>query len=236
MVAERRERYIPGQEALSNLPRLIEESVRETQGLQRQFTGFKHGMDLLSWHKKTDRFKYVHGETQRLKRGVRKSRDNNILHDNFAGVVFQNVAYSFCALSCDESKVVFSPEKTSEFWTMLYPNKEIVSHFFGQEALKNVYVPNGILVDKSKSFVFKPLEYSLVRMNEENLEKKLKSIRIQQKRFPGLFAESSVEFVIPTTFPLPELKGEREGIEFLQLPFTRVQFGHFIRDLYNGMR
>lgn len=239
---ERRSPYIPEQEALNNLPRLIEESVRETQDLQRQFAGFKPGMDLLNWHRKTDRFKYVYGETQRLKRRIHTRRKNNILEHNFAGVVFQDIAYSICALGCDDSRVVFSPENTSGIWTMLYPNKNIISHRFDQRALENAYVPDGILVDKSKAsntsnrFVFKLYEYSLVRMTEENLEKQLNAITIQHKKFPGLFAEASVGFVIPITFPLPKLKGEREGIEFLQLPITHVQFGHFIRDLYNGIR
>lgn len=236
MVAERRELYIPGQEALSNLPRLIEESVRDTEDLQRQFTGFKPGMDILSWHKKTDRFKYVCGEAQRFRKGIRRSSEIDGLHHNFAGVVFQDIAYTVCALDCDDSRVVLSPEKTSEFWTILYPNKKIVYHPYGQKSLGDVYIPDGILVDKSKSFVFKLYEYSLVRMNDENLEKKLKSIRIQHKRFPGLFADTSVEFVIPRTFPLPELKGGGDKVEFLQLPITRIQFGSFIRDLYDGMR
>jgi len=238
--AERRELYIPGQEALSNLPRLIEESVRETQNLQRQLAGFEFGMDILSWHKKTERFKYVYGETQRIKGGIRKPRYYKRLHHDFSDVVFKDIAYSVCARRCDDSKVVFSPEKTSELWTMLYPNKdpnkEIVSLPYGQVTLKNVYVPDGILVDKSKNFVFKLYEYSLPLMNEKNLEKQLRAIRIPHGRFPELFAQASVGFVIPITSPLPKLEGEREGIEFLQLPFTRVQFGRFIKDLYGGMR
>lgn len=236
--AGRRELYIPGQEALSSLHRLIEESVRETQDLQTQLDGCKHGTDLLNWHKRTERFNYVYRDTQRAKRDIHKPREINGLHQKFAGQVFQDITYSVCALGCDDSRVVFSPEKTSEFWTILYPNKKIISHPYGQEALKNVYVPDGILVDKSKSFIFKVYEYSLVQAHkiDEKFERQLKSIRIQQKRFPGLFAQASVGFVIPRTFPLPELKGEREEIEFLQLPITRVQFGHFIRDLYNGMR
>jgi len=233
---ERRKLYIPRQEALSNLPRLIEESVRETQNLQRQFTGFKPGMDRLTWHKKTDRFQYAYGEAQRFKRHIRKSSDHNRLENNFAGLVFQDIAYSFCALGCDDSRVVFSPEKTSELWTMLYPNKKIVSHPYGQVTLENVHVPDGILVDKSKNSVSKLYEYSLVRMDEKDLEKQLKAITIQHRKFPGLFAQASVEFVIPVTFPLPKMEGEREGIEFLQLPITRDQFGHFIDELYNRMR
>ena len=239
---EREGPYIPRQETLSSLHRLIEESVKETQDLQRQFTGFEPGMDILSWHKKTDRFRYVHGETQRLKRRIRKPSHHNRLENNFTGQVFQDIAYSVCALECDDSRVVLSPEKTSELWTILYPAKKIVYHRFGQVSLKNVYVPDGILVDKSKvsstsnRFVCKLYEYSLVDMTEEDLEKQLKAITIQHRKFPGLFAEKSVEFVIPLTFHLPKLKDEREGIEFLQLGITRVQFGHFIAELYNHMR
>ena len=228
--------YIPGQETLSSLHGLIEESVRETQDLQRQFTGFKPGMDILTWHKKTDRFKYVYEEAQRIKRGIRKPRYYKRLHHDFADVVFQDIAYSVCALGCDDSRVVLSPEKTSKFWTMLYPSREIVYNPYGQRVLKNVYVPDGILVDKSKNFVFKLYEYSLPLMNEENLEKQLRAIRIPHGRFPGLFSQASVGLVIPITSPLPKLEGERKRIEFLQLPITRVQFGRFIRDLYNRMR
>jgi len=233
---EERKLYIPGQEALSNLPRLIEESVRETEDLQRQFTGFKPGMDILSWHEKTDRFRYVYKEAQRIKRGIRKPRYYKRFHHDFAEAVFQDIAYSVCALGCDDSRVVLSPEKTSKFWTMLYPNKEIVPLPYGQVTLKNIYVPDGILVDKSKNFVSKLYEYSLPLMNEENLEKQLRTIRIPHRRFPGLFAQASVGLVTPITFPLPKMEGEREGIEFLQLPITRVQFRRFIGDLYNRMR
>ncbi|OGH19706.1 MAG: hypothetical protein A3D74_00420 [Candidatus Levybacteria bacterium RIFCSPHIGHO2_02_FULL_37_13] len=242
MVVERRGQYTPEQQALSNLPRLVEQSVRDTQDLQRQLTGFKPGMDLINWHKRTDRYRYVYGETQRFKRDVRRSRDKTSLRHNLAGIVFQDIAYSVCALDCDDSRVLLSPEKTSEFWTMLYPNKEIVSHPYGQETLENAYVPDGILVNTSKAFniykrpVFKLYEYSLVHMTERDLEEQLKAIRIQHEKFPGLFAETSVEFVIPRTFPLPRLSSEEKKVEFLQLPITRVQFGHFITDLYNGMR
>lgn len=241
MVAERRERYIPGQEALSSLPRLIEESVRETQDLQRQFIGFKHGMDLLSWHKKTERFNRVYGQVQSLRRGTRTDRDNKSLEQDFASIVFQDIAYSVCARGRDDSRVVFSPKKTSELWAMLYPNSKFAHHPFGEETITNIYVPDGILVDKSRdsnasnSGVFKVLEYTLVNMDEKDLEKKLRSIRIQQKNFPELFAQAGIQFVTPITFPLPELKGGGDKVEFLQLPITRIQFGNFIRDLYIGM-
>ena len=239
---EREAPYIPEQEALSSLPRLIEESVREMQDLQRQFSGFKPGMDLLSWHKKTDRFNRVYGQVQSLKRGMHTDRDNKTLRHNFATIVFQDTAYFVCALERDDSRVVFSSKKTSELWAMLYPNSNFVHHPFGEETLTNIYVPDGIVADRSivsntsNSPVLKFLEYTLVHMNERDLERKLRSIRIQQKNFPGLFAQACVEFVIPRTFPLPELKGEQDRIEFLQLPITRVEFGRFISNLYDGMR
>ena len=236
MVAERREPYSPEQEALNNLPFLVEQSIIETRDLQRQFNGFKPGTDLVNLYKKSNRYRYVYGETQRLKRQARKSREINKLRNDFAGEVFQDIAYSVCALDCDDSRVLLSPEKTSELWITLYPDKEIVTHLYGQEALENAYVPDGLIVDKSKGLVVKLYEYSLVRMNERDLEDQLKAIRIQYERFPWLLSEASVEFVIPMTFPSPRLRDQEDRVKFLQLPITRVEFGHFIDGLYNGMR
>ncbi|MEK7518102.1 MAG: hypothetical protein AAB583_06190 [Patescibacteria group bacterium] len=239
--AKRRNSYKLEQEALNNLPRIIEESVMETQDLRRQYGDFRQGTDLLSRYKKTKRYERVYGEAQRLKRKVRRPRDSSELSRSFAGLVFRDIAYASCAFECHDSSLVFSPEKTSEFWKMLYANKGVIDYRFGQEALKRVHVPNGILVDRSKpsdtsnSFVLRLYEYSLVR-DEKYLEKELKEIRFQCKRFPGLFAEADIKFVIPRTFPSPELEGGQHNVDFLQLPITRVEFGHFINDLYNSMR
>lgn len=234
MVAERRELYTPEQLALNYLPSLVRESLLDSQNVKDQYVDFGPGMDLLKLYRRTDRFERTSQEARSFKRRSRKNYKEELSH-NFAGQVFRDIAYSFRVLNCDPSHVVLSPERTFELWKILYPDKNTTYHPFAQNGLKNVHVPDGLLVNRLGA-VTKILEYSLVRMDEADLEKEFRAIKIQQKKFRELLGQLSIEFVMPLTFDLPRLNGKGDNIQFLQLPITRFEFGKFVNGLYESIR
>lgn len=235
MVAERRVLYPPEQQALNYLSSVVKESLLDSQNVRDQYINLGPGMDLLKLYSRTDRFKNIRQEAQRFKRKSSKNYKEELSH-KFAGQVFRDIAYSFRVLNCDPSHVVLSPERTLELWKILYPDRNTTYYPFAQNGLKNVHVPDGLLVDNRSGTVAKILECSLVRMAEVDLEKEFKAIRIQQKKFRELLGQLSIEFVMPLTFDLPRLNGKEGKVQFLQLPITRFEFGKFANGLYESIR
>lgn len=226
-VTDKREDYLlrilRAEEALRNLPRLIEGQEEELKDLRRQVRSLDQERDLVSQHKNIDRLNRVFEELRIRKGDVQTPHEDKELEKCFAGEVFENLAYMRYAFAQPDNLILLSPERTSEFCEYLYFDNNT-----------DDFAPDGLVIEKSEAYIspiIKVFEDTLVNpeFRYNYFAEKIRRFEIQKNEFPRLFRRPRLVFVTPG----PKQQGN-DMVKFIPMPFTRKEFGEYIKGVYAG--
>ena len=224
------------------IPRQISEALHDFVGMQRQELRSLEAqipnpdsINLFNWYKKDNRFSdtYHTAMGYALIPGLNLAGSRN-LEDNFAGITFENIAFTVCALKENSNGIiVLSPTRTKELFKYVYPNAPRVDFAFREDSLGgDAHVPDGIGIDESDlkhNTILNIYEYTLSG-REEVFREKYDLFRTKKRKFPQLFSNASLVFVVPRSAVLPDVNAS--DIRFMETNFTRWNFRDFMVEAY----
>ena len=221
----------------------ISEAMHNLVGVQRQeLRSFEvqipdpDSINLFEWYKKDARFSRTYH--QALGYALIPSLNlagSRSLEDNFAGITFENIAFTVCALKENSNGIiVLSPTGTNQLFKYLYPNARRVDFAFREDLLgDDASVPDGIGIKESDlkhNTIFNIYEYTLSQKREV-FDEKYDSFKKKKRNFPKLFATANLVFVLPKSAILPDINGS--DIRFMETNFTRSDFRDFMAEVYH---
>lgn len=226
------------------IPRQISEALHDLVGTQRQELRSLEAqipnpdsINLFNWYKKDGRFSDTYHKAMgyALIPGLNLKGSRN-LKDNFAGITFENMAFTVCALKENSNGIiVLSPTRTKELFKYVYPNAPRVDFAFREDSLGgDAHVPDGIGIDESdltdntilNLYIY---EYTLSE-RKELFDVKYDFFKQKKRKFPQLFSNASLVFVLPRSGVLPNVSAS--DIRFMETNFTRWNFKDFMAEVY----
>ena len=225
-----------------NTPSQIIEAMHDIVGTQRQELRSLEAqipdpdsINLFDWYKKDGRFSHTYHEAMgyTLIPGLNLAGSRN-LEDNFAGITFENIAFTVCALKENSNGiVVLSPKRTNQLFKYFYPNAPRVDFAFREDSLGgDASIPDGIGIDESDlkdNTILNIYEYTLSG-KKEVFDEKYDVFKKKKRNFPQLFSNASLVFVLPKSAVLPNVNAN--DIRFIQTNFTRSDFRDFMVEVY----
>lgn len=187
--------------------------------------------ELFSWYAKSDMF-----------RAVLRSKDSDSLvsldvnenfkpKDDFAGRVFEDIAFIYAAVKFAKY-IVLSPKETLDVFSGIYSGARIVNFPFGKESIAGVSVPDGLVIDPKTGKVLKILEFSLVK-REDSIGRKISRFKQRRRKLNRDFGGSTLLFVMPQTNPVSEqIRNNGASVSLYQLPFSRRLFRNFVNQRF----
>lgn len=217
------ERENPSLSTAEVLHNLVVEQRRELEGLKDQAADLdlNSWKALRDWHKQTGGFSKAYNEAMRYTFAPHTQEDLNWLRDHFAGKMFQDIAFTSCALSQPQDCILLSPEKTLEFWEKLYPKNRVIKSPFGLDSIEGISVPDGMVVNEQND-ISEAYEYTL-SIRREYFSRSSDAFKISKGDFPELFENTPLVFVAPKHL---------YSRHTTQMPFTQLQFRVFMDDIY----
>lgn len=223
-------------------PRQISEALHYLVGTQRQeLESLKaqildpDSINLFEWYKKDERFRATYHEAMgyALIPGLNLAGSRN-LEDNFAGITFENIAFTVCALKENSNGIiVLSTTRTNQLFKYFYPSASRVDFAFRKDSLAGpVSVPDGIGIkdsDLKDNAIFNIYEYTLSG-REEVFRAKYDFFRTKKRNFPQLFSTANLVFVLPKRAILPNVNAS--DVRFIQTNFTHSDFRDFMVEVY----
>ena len=224
------------------IPRQVNEALHDFAGAQRQeLRSLKaqipdpDSINLFEWYKKDGRFgdTYHTAMGYALVPGLNWAGSRN-LEENFAGITFENIAFTVCALKENSNGiVVLSPTRTKELFKYVYPNAPRVDFPFREDSLGgDASVPNGIGTDESDltdNTILNIYEYTLSG-KKQVFDEKYDLFKQKKRKFPQIFPNASLVFVVPKSAILPNVNAS--NIRFMETNFTRSDFNDFMTEIY----
>lgn len=212
---------------------LADEQREELENLKSQIPN-PDSINFFDWYRKDDRFRNTYHTAMGYALLPSLNRMGN-LENNFAGHTFEEIAYIFCALKETRDGVtVLSPERTNQFFKYLYPNAPRVKFPFREDSLGgDSTAPDGIGIDEldpTNNTVRNIYEYTLSG-KEDEFREKYTFFRERKHKFPQVFANASLVFVVPKSLRMPEVTAS--DIRFIETTFTRHDFRNFMLDVYD---
>lgn len=163
--------------------------------------------------------------------------DANHLPPELVGGIFQQTAYACVNLMQDSDRyTVLSPQRTFALFTSLFPNARVIPHAYGLDSLKGISVPDGVRMDYEEvdgthtARVATWFECTLRRDLSPIIERKLYALKHMQISHPNLFAETTIEIVVPEWEHKRDKPKKRSGVDIVELPFTRGEFSLWVRE------
>ncbi|MBI2657434.1 hypothetical protein HYX08_01935 [Candidatus Woesearchaeota archaeon] len=156
----------------------------------------------------------------------------NEISRRFAGKIFEEVAFIYLVQHLRDFTVL-SPKRTKRFFDLLYPNASDIANPAGFDSLDRVQVPDGLIVKSygSSRKITGFCEFTITE-NHEIVERKVKGYLAIQSEHTEFFRRANLYFVTPhegfRCFP------QDTRFRMITLPFTRAEFGHFVRSLYTN--
>ncbi len=193
------------------------------------------GKDIPQWFEQSEKFQEMYREAINFHLLPRTDSEIEKYRHLFSAKIFQNLANCFLANKQAGNRILFSPQRTLEFYKSLHPNADEINNPLGFNSLEGISVPDGIIVEKTENNrILTICEYTLTRINSY-FEKKYLGFSIDKRKFPQLFANAQLLFVTPesTHIPTAITKG---GGAVLFLPFKHKQFGNFVNKIYSHYR
>ncbi len=218
------------------LHRLVVEQIREQESADFKLIPLGTRKEVFKDFKKSERFKQAYRGAVRYHLVPRTEDELLENRKDFVGRLYQDLAYLVFASKQTGFSVLLSQERTSEFYKTLYPDAKEVQWPYGITSLQGISVPDGLLVeehDGDKS-ILAVVEYTLTG-SSHYLEEKFHAVCIAKDRFPTLFSDASLLFVMPKNRVMPRIL-KRGDIELQELPFTHLQFRDFIDGVYEFYR
>lgn len=221
----------------------IREALYGLIGAQRQELGSlkaqipdPDSINLFDWYKKHGRFSHTYHEAMgyALIHGLNLAGSRN-LEDNFAGITFENIAFTVCALKENSNGIiVLSPTRTKELFKYVYPNAPRVNFAFREDSLGgDASTPDGIGIKESDLTGDPTLniyEYTLSE-KKEVFDEKYDVFKQKKRKFSQLFSNASLVFVLPKSTILPDVNAS--DIRFIETNFTRWDFRDFMVEVYH---
>ena len=192
------------------------------------------GEKMFEWFKTTKEFNELYN--QALKYNLLPCTDQRIneLITAFAGRLYQDMAYAFLAgKRLSHLITVLSPEKTLEFYILLYHENKKYENLLGLDSLEGISVPDGILTinRNGREHILSVCEYTLTGV-ERYFRRKYDSFNINLENNPQILSHASIVFEVPKDVKLPSYLEKKDKIKMQKMPFTRRQFGNFVRRDY----
>ena len=219
------------EDLLHNLVAKQQSKVESTQPLGFDVSSRRA---IFAWFKTTNDFRLAYRELVRYCLMPRTNDEINMLRDNFAGRLYQDMTYAVLANRQSKLGGVFlSSESTLELYKGLYPYARLSQNPFGLGALGSISVPDGVVIgkDHGKEKVIAVCQYTLSG-RRERFENIYSGFQIHKMSFPGIFAKGAyLLFVVPEKGGL--LREKRKDLHFDVMPFNHTQFRDFINGIYN---
>lgn len=186
---------------------------------------------LFKWYARSDMFKAVIKSKDGNSSISLNGNKNRKLKSDFAGRVFEDIAFIYVAAKFAKH-IVLSPEETLGVFRRIYSDPEIINFFPFETTIVGVSVPDGLVIDGKTGKVLKILEFSLDK-KVDRIAGKIRTILQGRERLNKEFGESTFLFVMPQTFPVPQsIRDNGASVSLHQLPFNRKWFGGFINYLF----
>lgn len=193
-------------------------------------------------YKTTPRYKKINlalrEEIKKMKTDKEAYYEDFDILDRYAGSIFQELAFYITTASKSPQGMVLSPDRTYEFFKLLYPYKQKQDHLFDQNSILGVSVPDGLLLSKYTSY---PRVSHLLEYKASKKEHVLKQFSIYQTsinrligHWPTLFSDDlQLEYVVPNkqshVNPFLDI-----NTTITTLPFNYSQLGEFVSEnFYN---
>ncbi len=234
----------------------IHEAMRKLFFLQTMELGKLHKQipnpndtnSLFDWYLR-EKFRQVAEEARELdkKRGEKMSRRDGP-EMRITGKVFSDLCYFYIALTKPHPGILFDQKRTFKvFHEQLFPKAEVNEYPLGQSSLRDHYVPDSIVVERTKGAEFvvtQAHEYTMVTkvtgvrevtgMNRSKIFEEKSNLFEGQKQDPEaadgaseLLANAELTFYIPKINPSspPDVVGE---FPVEQVPFLRSDIIKFV--------
>jgi len=170
----------------------------------------------------------------RLEQEVKKL--TTIQKKSFLGKCFQDIAYLMLSHLVTERKagLLLSPETTLTLYSRLYPENYSERHKLGLSSLRNVSVPDGVILSLERPpLITASCEYTLCP--NEAWACKLRGLKIAKEKFPNFFAKDVfLAAVVPSGYQTRETNLP-EDIQLFKLNFTGDAFGAAALDLRHSL-
>ncbi|MBI4452176.1 hypothetical protein HY637_01985 [Candidatus Woesearchaeota archaeon] len=173
--------------------------------------------------------------------GQRSQGEINSFQSDFAGAVYENLAYILLGAAQPQASILLSPDRTAEFYARLHPNAPRRRHPLKGNQIHGFYTPDGAVIDMSggRLLISSVCDYTLFpRENakegarlpkDEYFTKKHLRFRQELARFPQLFRNASLSFFIPKNGYRPKILAGMANFE--EMPFSADEFRKYVDSL-----
>jgi hypothetical protein len=149
----------------------------------------------------------------------------------FAGFLFENLAYLHTAARfAKEDKLVLTPAQTHEFFTLLYPDRQVIEYPYNQKCIASIYQPDGLIVDPWTLQITGMVEYKL-HNGQQDFESQTGAFYKERRIHPEFFGGSQFHFITPNSFQMQPYHTGTD-IEFATVPISRSQLTLFQNEIY----
>ncbi len=193
------------------------------------------GKDVLQWFEQSEKFQEMYRGAISFHLLPRTDSEIEEYRCRFSGKIYQYLAHCFLAGKQTGNRILFSPQRTLEFYKSLHPEADEIDGPLGFNSLEGISVPDGIIVERAENNrILTICEYTLTGINSY-FEKKYRGFTIDKRKFPQLFANTQLLFVTPELTDIPTAITKRDGA-VLFLPFKHNQFRNFVNKIYSHYR
>ncbi|MCH7730684.1 hypothetical protein IID21_04190 [Patescibacteria group bacterium] len=212
------------------------QALQDGEFVLKSADGFKK---LRDWFKKTEQFHQIYLESSRYLFTPRTDEQIAELRKDFAGSCYQFMSYSYHATKQPEGLVLLSPSRTLALYEKLFPKARKSKHRFGLDSLFGISTPDSLEIQDNGGApkILRVIEYTLTS-NKGYLQKKLLAHEQDVRKFPKLFGDTQLVFVLPLRKSggfIPPVIRESEA-PVIEMPFTHEQFRKFSSSIFERYR
>lgn len=192
---------------------------------------------IFSWFRGTPEFGQIYSQSLHFFLIPRSEEEVKTIKFVLAGSFFQQIAFATVSQNLPDELLLLSPERTLDFYQLLFPRAMVIKHPLGTDSLRGISVPDGLLIKNSSNDIgiLAAVEYTL-EGKTDYFQKKILPFKGDQDRFPSLLRNSQLLFVTPTfSRQRPYLPSVWKA-KIQELPFTHHQFRNFSSWIYEHHR
>lgn len=221
----------------SLLHRLVAEQGKELQEKAFQPVSFDRRKPVLKEFQITDGFSSVYDKARTFYLVPHTDTELAKFRVDFAGMLFEQLAYSFLSGKLFPDRVVISPERALNFYTGLFPENPVAKTDTRSDSIHGTVVPDGMVTQCRDGVeqVVMVCEYTLYG-HPDYFKNKLDGFNAVKTGFPRTFKYASLLFVVPYGAYLPISIKHHPNVHVEQIPFSHGQFRDFVDRAYEHYR
>lgn len=219
------------EEIFATLHQIVVEQQAELQA-ENPPSSFETRKQLLSWYKQGSRFKNLFKEAVRYNLLPLTDEEAQRIEHRLAGGIFQDISFYTLVSRQSDNRVLVSPERTLQFFQVLFPHAQLMEYPFHISSLMGISVPDGLIikgVENDQPRITTVCEFTATGKRKV-LESKYLGFQIDRDKYHQFFADAKLLFVTPQGYHSNFIS--YKGAELEEVPFRYDQLRDFVDTIY----